>query len=150
MEIAVANAQRTKRIDTRLLKTVVEWALAELHAEEGEISVRVVGAKEMARAHEEFMDIAGSTDVITFDHGSEPRRKLHGDILVCVDDAIEQAREFSTTWQEELARYTIHGLLHLSGFDDLAPAKRRVMKREEDRLTRGAAKKFVLGKLEKK
>lgn len=150
MEVAVANAQRTKRIDTRLLKTMVEWALAELRVEEGEVAIRLVSAKEMARAHEDFMDIAGSTDAITFDHGSEPPRKLHGDILVCVDDAIEQAREFSTTWQEEVARYTIHGLLHLSGFDDVEPTKRRVMKREEDRLTRAAAEKFALAKLEKK
>jgi hypothetical protein len=39
--------------------------------------------------------------------------------------AVQQAREFDTTWQEEVARYIIHSLLHLRGHDDLEPAKRR-------------------------
>ena len=49
---------------------------------------------------------------------------------------MKQAGEFGTAWPEELARYVIHGLLHLHGYDDLEPAKRRVMKREENRLVK--------------
>ena len=73
---------------------------------------------------------------------------LHGEIFICLDDAVKQAREFRTTWQGELTRYVIHGLLHLCGHDDLKPAARRKMKREENRLLRVVAKRFALSKLE--
>ena len=89
----------------------------------------------MARVNWDFLRHEGSTDVITFDHGSTPER-LHGELFISVADAVAQAAEFGTTWPEELARYVIHGLLHLRGHDDLEPAKRRVMKREENRLVR--------------
>jgi probable rRNA maturation factor len=56
-----------------------------------------------------------------------------------VPEAVRQAAEFGTTWEAELLRYVIHGILHLRGYDDLEPAKRRVMKREENRLVRKLA-----------
>jgi ssRNA-specific RNase YbeY (16S rRNA maturation enzyme) len=61
---------------------------------------------------------------------------------------VKQAREFGTTWQGELVRYVIHGLLHLCGHDDLMSAARSKMKREENRLLRETTKRFVLAKLE--
>lgn len=73
---------------------------------------------------------------------------LHGELFICIDDAVKQAREFRTTWPSELVRYLIHGLLHLRGHDDLKPAARRWMKREESRLLRQVAKSFTLSKLE--
>ena len=74
-------------------------------------------------------------------------RVLHGEIFICVDEAVVQARRFRASWQSELVRYVIHGVLHLRGFDDLHPAGRRKMKREEDRLLREIALRFALSKL---
>mgnify|MGYP003331190348 CR=1 FL=1 len=73
---------------------------------------------------------------------------LHGEAFICVADAVKQAREFKTSWPGEVVRYAVHALLHLLGYDDLQPAKRRVMKREEDRLMRALAKAFDLAQLE--
>ena len=67
---------------------------------------------------------------------------LHGEIFLCLDDAVAQAGQFDTAWQSELARYLLHGLLHLHGFDDRTPAARRKMKREENRLLRLAKQQF--------
>lgn len=72
---------------------------------------------------------------------------LNGELFICLDDAVKQAREFRTTWQGELVRYVIHGLLHLCGYDDLSPGLRRKMKREENRLVRLVVKKFSISKL---
>jgi probable rRNA maturation factor len=60
---------------------------------------------------------------------------------------VKQAREFSTTWQEEVARYIVHGVLHLRGYDDLVPEKRKVMKREENRLVRRLQATFDLSRI---
>jgi probable rRNA maturation factor len=75
------------------------------------------------------------------------RASLNGELFLCLDDAVKQAREFHTTWQSELVRYVIHGLLHLCGHDDLNPSARRRMKREENRLLREIAKQFPLARL---
>jgi len=72
---------------------------------------------------------------------------LHGEIFVCLEDAVTQARLFDTDWQSELARYLLHGLLHLHGFDDLTPHARRRMKREENRLLRLVQRQFPLRRL---
>ena len=101
----------------------------------GEIGVHLVGPKEMARVNWDYLRHEGSTDVITFDHGSTARH-LHGECFICVADAVAQAADWKTCWQEELGRYVIHALLHLAGYDDLDPAARRVMKRREQALTR--------------
>ena len=67
---------------------------------------------------------------------------LHGEIFICVGEAVAQARRFRTSWQSELIRYLIHGLLHLRGYDDQNMSARRKMKREEDRLLRRLAGRY--------
>ena len=75
---------------------------------------------------------------------------LHGEVFVCVDDTVTQARQFGVTWQDELVRYVVHGLLHLLGHDDLDPAARRHMKREENRLVQELAGRFRLRQLSRR
>ena len=50
------------------------------------------------------------------------RATLHGEIFICVDEAVLQARKFRTSWQSEIVRYLVHGVLHLLGHDDSRPA----------------------------
>jgi probable rRNA maturation factor len=130
---------------------MTEWLLEEaLGLSAYELGIELISGREMARRNEEFLKHSGSTDVITFDYregyeeGADASRELAGDIWVSITDAEEQAREFETSWQEELARYIIHGVLHLRGFDDLEPAKRKEMKSEENRLLRAARRAFDL------
>ena len=99
------------------------------------MAIHLVSAREMGRINGQFLGHVGSTDVITFDQGSTSER-LKGELFISIADAVKQAVEFRTRWSGELARYVIHGLLHLNGYDDLEPAARRVMKRQETRLLR--------------
>jgi probable rRNA maturation factor len=146
------NRQRVRRVDTPLLRRITRWLLeASLCVPEYELCVHLVGAVEMARVNETFLQHEGSTDVITFDHLESVRpRALHGELFICLDDAVKQAGEFNTTWQSELTRYVIHGLLHLRGHDDRKPAARRAMKREENRLLRETSRAFTLSELARK
>jgi probable rRNA maturation factor len=148
MNLVIANRQRTKQINTRLLKQIVADLAVELDLEGVELGIALVGAKEMARVNWDFLQHEGSTDVITFDHSEKPTQKsVHGELFICVDDAIVQAKEFGTNWQAEVVRYVVHGLLHLLGYDDLKPALRREMKREENRLVSHLEKSFSLAQL---
>jgi rRNA maturation RNase YbeY len=89
------------------------------------------------------------TVAATPNQGSRPAAtpRIHGEIFLCLDEAVAQARQFGTDWQSELARYLLHGLLHLHGFDDLTPHARRRMKRQENRLLRLAQRQFPLRRL---
>jgi probable rRNA maturation factor len=167
-QLLIANRQRTKKINTRQIKKIAEVLLAELQITEAELGVNLVGAREMARINWQFLQHEGPTDVITFNHrdvvtqasrrcvpGSKKtthRRDacatvIHGELFICVDMAISQAKEFKSSWQAEVVRYVVHGVLHLLGYDDLKPHLRRKMKREENRLVRRLAKRFSLAQL---
>jgi len=153
MNIVIASRQRTKKINARFLKQIVSALFAELKIENAELGIRLVADAEMARVNRQFLQHEGSTDVITFDHlGSDCGLRtadlaLHGELFICVDDAVAQSREFRTTWQAEVVRYVVHGVLHLLGHDDLKPAVRRKMKREENRLVRRLGAQFPLAQL---
>jgi probable rRNA maturation factor len=147
-ELGIANRQRKKRLNIRKLRQLAEWIVQDM--EQVELGFHFVGPREMALVHERYLSVPGSTDVITFDHGSKPPGQIHGEVFICIEDAIAQAREFGTTWEKEVARYMIHGVLHLQGFDDIDAEDRRAMKKVENRLLARAAKEFDLRQLEKK
>ena len=135
--LLLRNRQKDRPVSLRALRRMILELLAAMGLG-AELGVQFVGAREMARVNEAFLGHEGSTDVITFDHGSSPER-LHGECFISVADAVAQARDFGTSWDAEVVRYVIHAILHLRGFDDLEPAARRVMKRQENRWVRWAA-----------
>ena len=155
--LALRNRQRDRRLNLPFLRRVLRHVLAEEFPGGGhELGFHFISAKEMDRVNWQFLQHEGSTDVITFDHSSaehgtrNTETALQGEAFICVADAVKQAREFKTSWQSEVVRYAVHALLHLCGYDDLQPAKRRVMKREENRLMRKLGQHFNLRSLEKK
>ncbi|MFM2295553.1 MAG: rRNA maturation RNase YbeY [Verrucomicrobiota bacterium] len=151
--LTVRNRQRVRRVDARQFKKILTAALTELGVEKCELCFHLVGVKEMAKVNWDFLRHEGSTDVITFDLAEGGRRKakgknvLHGEIFICLDDAVKQAREFGTSWPSELVRYAGHGILHLLGHDDLLPVPRKQMKREENRLVCQLARQFRFASL---
>jgi rRNA maturation RNase YbeY len=149
--LSIRNRQRVRAIDTRLLRRVTPHLLTNgHHVIEFELGLHLVAAEEMARLNSAFLQHEGSTDVITFNHGDGgTNERIHGEIFICLDEAVAQARQFRSTWQEELARYVIHGLLHLRGHEDLDARSRRIMKREENRLLREMGRRFDIDALAK-
>lgn len=163
-QLTIRNRQRTRAIDLRLLRQVADGLFRELpQVETANLGLFLVAVPEMTRLNETFLLHAGSTDVITFDYSDcgnpSPApagrervgvRVLHGEIFLCVDEAIMQARRFRTTWQSELVRYLIHGVLHLLGYDDHHAVARRKMKCEEGRLLQLLSARFALSRLARK
>lgn len=147
-ELYLRNRQHSRKVDLKLFRQIAHHLLTHsLPSPSHELGVYLVEPEEIARLNETFLHHTGSTDVITF-HYPDPC-VLRGEIFISVADAISQARSFQTSWQSELARYLVHGLLHLHGFDDLTPPKRRIMKRHENRILSELAALFPLPKLGK-
>jgi probable rRNA maturation factor len=149
MTLCFRNRQRVCLIDLRLLRRIVRYALDHHFQAQGcELCLHLVEAQEMARVNEKFLQHIGPTDVITFSD-AEGRPGLHGEIFICPEVAVAQAKEFRTSWQEEIVRYAAHGLLHLQGHDDRPGAARKAMKREEDRIVRDVTKQFAVARLQR-
>ncbi len=84
------------------------------------IEVSIVSDEVIAQVHVDFMDIAGATDVITFEHG---------EIILSAQTAKLYAGEYGVSLERELMLYVIHGLLHLAGYEDESPEDREVMEK---------------------
>ena len=169
--LSLLNRQRVHRVDMRLLRRTVRALLLEMCPKSDfDLVVYLVAEPEMIRLNEAFLHHKGSTDVITFDYvekvgqasclptsggrvrptndkqGAGPTL-LHGEIFVCLDETVSQARRFHTTWQSELVRYIVHGVLHLLSYDDRDARARRRMKGMEDTLVQQLARQFDFGRL---
>jgi probable rRNA maturation factor len=170
--LILRNRQRNRRLDMRLLRRIVQALLArEWSKGSFDLGIYVVTKAEITHLNEAFLRHKGPTYVISFDYSAglasptvaaDVSRRipsatktapthvggyLHGEVVVCLDEAVAQARRFRTTWQSELVRYVVHGVLHLLGYDDQASRLRREMKRAEDSLVRELAGRFDFRRL---
>jgi probable rRNA maturation factor len=165
-ELVVRNCQRALRVELHLLRRVSQCLLEkELGLADYSLGIQFVSERRMAEINAQFLKHEGPTDVITFEYqepgGREPNRRnvpemqtrgssasdasaLHGELFICPRVAKVQARQYRTSMTKELARYIIHGVLHLRGFDDQSPRARRIMKHEESRLLRRLSGNFRL------
>ena len=85
----------------------------------------------------EFLDHDYYTDVITFPYDGN---SIHGDVFISSDRVRENAEVAGVSFERELSRVMVHGLLHLAGYDDKSPDdKRRMTEREDFHLRNSAA-----------
>ena len=89
------------------------------------VEVALVDDETSGRVHEQFMGIEGATDVITFEHG---------EIVIGVEVARRQAKDYGEPEERELLRYLVHGLLHLAGHEDEGDEDRKVMEAAQEKL----------------
>lgn len=87
------------------------------------ITIVLTGDDHIAHLHEQFMGIAGPTDILTFASEDEPG----GDIVISVDQADRQRHDDGWTLADELRFLVVHGALHLVGWDDATGAQRSAM-----------------------
>lgn len=70
------------------------------------------------------------TDIITFDYSN--RRRISGDMVISLDTVRTNAEQFAKSYDLELLRVIIHGVLHLCGINDKGPGEREIMEQYEN------------------
>lgn len=115
---------------------------------QAEVSILALDPQSMADLHIQWMDEPGPTDVMAFpmdeltERGSWRAQPTSagpaqlGDIVVCPEVAIAQAAERGHSFLHELRTLTVHGLLHLLGYDHTEPDQERAMFTRQDELVR--------------
>jgi len=147
-ELHLAQHHGGPRVALAPLRRLLRCLLSHLDLQRYRLGVHLVGTRRISQLNEHFLRHAGVTDVIAFDYRPDtPELDLHGEIFVCVAEALRQAVRYRATGPEELARTLVHGVLHLRGYEDGSPAKRREMKVAENRWLRKLRSEIPLKEL---
>jgi probable rRNA maturation factor len=119
------------------LVDLAAFALKELLVDKrAELEISLVDEAEMTRLHEEWMDEAGPTDVLSFPMDELRPNELSendevpvvlGDVVICPDVARKQGDTAGHGMEQELRILLVHGILHLLGFDHLEPEEEAEM-----------------------
>ena len=133
MKIELTNLTAEKCDEMRIC-SVAEFAMTrmEIHPD-CELSISLVDESEMSALHVQWMDEPGPTDVLSFPMDEiRPQSRAQGpgmlgDVILCPSFAAAQAREAGHSMQEELELLTVHGVLHLLGFDHREPEEKETM-----------------------
>ncbi|CAN5308774.1 rRNA maturation RNase YbeY [soil metagenome] len=137
MSIEVSNESGMDVSEEELI-SVARFAIGKMNVNPGaELSMVLLDTAAMADLHMRWMDLPGPTDVMSFPmdelepggrpDAAEPGPSMLGDIVLCPQFAAEQAKTAGHDLEHELALLTVHGVLHLLGFDHAEPDEEKEM-----------------------
>ena len=158
VEVFAADEQSAHPVDTlrwvRLARSVLE---AEGVKGEAELSLLFVDEQAMSDLNKRFAGNDGPTDVLAFPIDEEPAEggrspdsggsgpgwvpveaselpTLLGDVVICPSVALSHATESQSSYEDEIALLTVHGILHLMGMDHVDDQEAQVMEKREQEL----------------
>lgn len=144
MEITISNTQEKisavedlEKIITEVLEKAAEVYSLDVHTE---VSVVFTDDEYIHELNLKYRGKDRPTDVLSFalNEGEEPEiidgpvEVLLGDIIISVETALRQANEYGHTLEREMAYLTVHGILHLLGYDHERPEDKAEMRAEEE------------------
>lgn len=130
------NNESGYEVDEAEVAALARYVLDEMHLNpQTDLSVLLVDADVMTDLHVRWMDEPGPTDVLSFPmdelrpgtDGEPSPPGLLGDVVLCPEVAAQQARAAGHSTVEELLLLTVHGILHLLGYDHAEPDEEKEM-----------------------
>ncbi len=97
----------------------------------GDIGYMFVDDEKILEVNREYLGHDYYTDVITFDYDEDD--VVSGDIVISLDTVRSNAELFGKSYEDELRRVIIHGILHLCGINDKGPGEREIMEAAENK-----------------
>ncbi len=149
MECTIFTTVKNIGVSQKKIRDVVLLVLKKIKKHNATVSIHFIGDTQMRRLNREYRGKDKVTDVLSFamqegeDWNSQLKEqdKDWGDIFICVPQIKRQAKEYGVTYTEELIRMTVHGVLHLLGFDHEKEEDANIMFSLQDRLVLACMKK---------
>lgn len=134
-KIEVFN-ETEEKICLKEIKKIIAFALKKEKIKRGIVNVILVDEKEIKKINKEYRNIDRVTDVISFalEEGESIKFnfRLLGDIYICVPRMKEQAINYGHSEKRELLFLTVHGLLHLLGYDHMNKEDEKIMFKKQE------------------
>jgi probable rRNA maturation factor len=112
------------------ISTWISNVILSENKKEGDINYIFCDDEYLLSLNEQYLDHDTLTDIISFDYsvGNE----LHGDIFISVERVQDNATDFNVTFDEELKRVLVHGILHYCGYKDKSESDEQIMRQKEE------------------
>lgn len=140
MNIELSNLTASNCDESRLISLADFSLIAMGIHRDSELSLSLVDEEEMSALHVRWMGEPGATDVLSFPmdemkpHSAAQGPGMVGDVVLCPDFAARQAAQAGHALQQELELLTVHGILHLLGYDHREENEKEVMFNLQDNL----------------
>ncbi len=144
VKVLISDQQKTLKVPsgTRLLirRACNAVLVYENFEDAAEVNVMLVDDEKIRTFNAQFRNIDRVTDVLSFplgeggvyDTNPESGKKMLGDIVINVSQAVRQAEDFGHSFQREVAFLTVHSMLHLLGYDHVQGGIEQVKMRERE------------------
>lgn len=144
LKVVFYDKQKSVKLPSGIRMLLRRACSATLEYEEfpykAEVNVSFVDDEQIHELNLKFRDIDKSTDVLSFplgedgvyDTNPETGLKMLGDVVISVEHAVAQAKEFGHTLNREMAFLTVHSMLHLLGYDHVNGGIEAVRMREHE------------------
>ncbi len=119
------------KINKKNIHSLVKNLSLELNFILETLDINIVDSKTLLQVNIDFLGHYYDTDIITFNY-LDNIDILNGELLISYDMAVENAKRFNCSLNSEIIRLIIHGILHMTGYDDMNPSDRKKMKRKEN------------------
>jgi probable rRNA maturation factor len=135
MSVEVLNESGIE-LDARQLSALCRFVLDKMRVHPlAELCIKLVDEATIAELNEKWMETVGPTDVLAFPMdelrpglvNEEPEEGVLGDLVLCVSVAQRQAEEAGHATSDEVDLLTVHGILHLLGYDHAEPEQHKEM-----------------------
>jgi len=115
-------------------RRIIYWIkeISSIHKKKvGDISIIFTNDSYILEINKQYLKHNYFTDIITFDYSNKDI--IVGDIFISVDTVESNAQRFNTTFNDEILRVIIHGILHLIGFNDKIDEEQKEMREQENK-----------------
>ena len=125
--------QNTSKFKVKDLRKKKLW-LNSISKNEGKeiesLSFLFVDDEEMLKYNKKYLQHKSYTDVITFD--SSVDKRIAGDIIISLERVKDNAKFYQVSYNYELQRVMVHGLLHLLGYNDKNKEEKKIIRKKEN------------------
>jgi len=123
------NNLTTNPVEEDFLEKIAKFVLEEEGKGESDLSIALIGPGKMRKLNKRYLGKNRVTDVLAFGQNQKSKTKNQkfpiipkgeldvGEIVICLREVKKNAKKFKSSFEKELARVLIHGILHLVGYD---------------------------------
>ena len=137
-KIEIINKTNTN-IDLDSLKDIVKYTLLKENIDNGILNIIIVDNNTIHKINKEFRGVDRPTDVISFaleddDTFIKLDERILGDIYISIDKVYEQTKEYGHSFKREISFLTVHGVLHLLGYDHMNIEDEKIMFQKQEQI----------------